>query len=269
VVRLGPADLARIPLAAHRGRRRDRHGGLHVPRAGPRQGRGLPLGPVHAGCDPLRARHGLPGLQARDRGPDHRGHHRGPARAARDPEPGAPVPAALGDRALSRQGPRRALRLDARPRARAARTAGASGGGRRVRRVGSAPLRALPAARPRTRSRSSPARSRRGRAFGEPPSWNESRSPSECAPCPPRSASRSCRSGRWRRMRPTARWPRGSWTCSRLASHPSNAFRAASGWSLPPTSCRPASRAPKRPAAGSASRSWSPGASSASRASCC
>jgi hypothetical protein len=106
VVRLGPADLARVTLAAHRDRRRDRHGRLHVPRAGARPCRGLPLRPVHARRDPLRARHGPPGLQARNPRPDHRLHHRGPARPAHDLEPGAAGPGALGDREVSRQGPR-------------------------------------------------------------------------------------------------------------------------------------------------------------------
>ena len=56
LVRLRPADLAGVAVAEDRGGCRDRHGGLHVARAGARAGRGLPLGPVHLRRDPLRAR---------------------------------------------------------------------------------------------------------------------------------------------------------------------------------------------------------------------
>ena len=82
------------------------------------QPRGLPLGPVHAGRDPLRDGDGQAGLPEKDRrrdaGRDHPEEPE-PLSQARAEGPGA---RALDRRALPRQGPRGALRLDQGPRAR-------------------------------------------------------------------------------------------------------------------------------------------------------
>ena len=56
----------------HPGRRRDGHGALHEPRAGPRQGRGRPHRPLQPGRRALRAGDGAAALRRRHRDADHR-----------------------------------------------------------------------------------------------------------------------------------------------------------------------------------------------------
>ena len=137
---LGDADLAGRPgVAPHRGGRRPGDGRVHVARAGARTARGPPLRPVRPRRHPLRDGERTQALPAGDPGPDPRRDHRGRAGAAGDPKRHVPGAGALDRRAVPGQGPGRALRLDARPRPRAARRAPAPlGGGQLGRRRGRA-----------------------------------------------------------------------------------------------------------------------------------
>ena len=100
--------------AARHGHGNDR---LHVARAGQREARRLPVGPVRPGLDPLRDGDRPPGLPEGHRCADSGGDHPGRTRAGRAGQPEGAGSAALDRRALPRQGSRRALRLDAGPRA--------------------------------------------------------------------------------------------------------------------------------------------------------
>ena len=97
-------------------RRRD--GELHVPRAGARTPRGLPLRPVLLRADPLRAPDRPEGVRQGERRPDAHGDHRGGARVHRAAEPEDPDPPRLDRRALPLEGARGPLRRHARPRPR-------------------------------------------------------------------------------------------------------------------------------------------------------
>ena len=102
---------------------------LHVARAGERQARGLSLRPVLARLDPLRAgdrQAGVPaGHQRRNADGDHPRGRRAGRQGQRDRAGAFP----MDHRALPRQGPRGALRLDPRPRERPAQHPGAPVGG--------------------------------------------------------------------------------------------------------------------------------------------
>ena len=105
-----PTAIAGADTAGHgHGDRR-----LHVARAGERPARGLPLRPVLARHDPLRDGHGQARVPEEDRRRDARRDHPRGARAALAGRPEGPRARALDRRALPRQGPRGALRLDAR-----------------------------------------------------------------------------------------------------------------------------------------------------------
>ena len=164
VVRLRSAHLARVALAPDRRRRRPRDGRLHVSRAGARAAGRLPLRPVHAGRDPLRDGDGPPGLPARD-GRPRRSPRSSTTRRSRSRRSTRllPPPAALGDRAVPRQGPRRALRLDPRPRPRGPGAPGAPlGRADHIPRAARGPaVEAVAPARPPDRA---PRRGSRGRA---------------------------------------------------------------------------------------------------------
>ena len=99
-------------------RHRHGHGRLHVAGAGERPSRRFPLRPVRLRFDPLRDGDGPAGLPEEDRRRNARRDHPRRARARRAGQPADPRAAALDRRALSRQGARRALRFDARPRPR-------------------------------------------------------------------------------------------------------------------------------------------------------
>ena len=63
--------------ARDRGGHDPRHGRLHVARAGEREARGLPVGPVFVRIDPVRDGFGPAGVRASDGGADALGGHRG------------------------------------------------------------------------------------------------------------------------------------------------------------------------------------------------
>ena len=92
---------------------------LHVARTGGRTSARFPLRPVLRRPRLLRDADPAPPLPPRDSGPDALGDHPGGAAPARWPGFPRAASAALGDRALPREGPRRSLRLDGRARARA------------------------------------------------------------------------------------------------------------------------------------------------------
>ena len=133
MVRHRVSDLARLAVPPDGRRRRARHRRLHVAGAGSRARRRLPRRPVHARRDPVRARDRAAGVPEGDGRPDPRRDHRGLARADREPQPERSRARAVADRGpLPRQGPGRALRLDARPRARPAPAPRAPRRGRRL-----------------------------------------------------------------------------------------------------------------------------------------
>ena len=104
---------------------RSRHRRLHVARAGERQAPRLSLRPVLARLDPLRAGDGKARVPAGDDRRDADGDHPRGGRARREGRGGCSGPLPLDRRALPRQGPGRALRVDPRPGERPAQHPGA------------------------------------------------------------------------------------------------------------------------------------------------
>ena len=98
-------------------RHRDGNGRLHVPRAGERTRGRLPVGPVFAGLDPVRDGDFEARVPEEHRRGNADGDHPGRAGARRAGQPEGARPVPMDRRTLPRQGPRRALRLDAGPRA--------------------------------------------------------------------------------------------------------------------------------------------------------
>ena len=243
------AHLAGVALAADRARCRPRHGWLHVARAGAR--------PRRWTTAPTSSRSGrsstrwprAPGVPPGDAGPDDRRHHRGPPRS-RSPSCARSCRrrCAWVIERMPREGPRRALRLDPRPRPRAARAARAPGRGRHLRGVGLAPSGAT------APTAASPAGGGHGaRRRGRPQRWRvarsararEARGGAEASSATGgEDASRSSPSVRSAPRRTTRPSPRASSSCSPPASRSSRAPRARSGSSLRATCCARASPAP-------------------------
>ena len=93
-------------------RGRDGDGRIHVARAGERPASGLPVRPVFVRRDPLRDGDRQARLRAADRGRDARGDHSARAGAPGRARSVRSAAAALGDRAVPGQGPRRSVRSD-------------------------------------------------------------------------------------------------------------------------------------------------------------
>ena len=98
------------------------------PRSRPQPVGGPPLGPVHAGDDPVRDGQRPAGLSPRLHPRDARRHHVRGARAGGRPEPGRPRGPAARHRDLPPEGSAEALRDHERPRPRALGPAGRAGG---------------------------------------------------------------------------------------------------------------------------------------------